>query len=254
MLIPTTVDALQVVVIVDNVTDSLSTNPPGVTSEFRWLMSGGRMNMAGGANICCAHHGLSLLISAAVGGRTSTLLFDAGPEAATFRRNCAILGIDFAAVSDIVLSHGHWDHAGGLAAAVAEVARARGRANVNCYVHPGMFVQRGTTLPSGLVFPMEPVATPEELAACGATVLNTGEPQLVARRADARDRTPRERTSQATAPPSRLNGGASCGVRARGCFRPAADLACVMGRKPMESPEPPKRVARDKRRSALLCM
>lgn len=179
MLMPTAVDALQVVVIVDNVTDNLSTNPPGVTTEFRWLMSGGRMRMTAGANICCAHHGLSLLLVATVGGRTETLLFDAGPEAATFRRNAAILGTDFGSIADIVLSHGHWDHAGGLPAAVTEIARARGAGNVNCFVHPGMFVQRGTTLPSGLVFPMEPVASPEELASAGATVVNTRDPQLL---------------------------------------------------------------------------
>lgn len=178
MLMPAAVDALQVVVIVDNATDNLSTNPPGVTTEFRWLISGGRMRMTAGSSICCAHHGLSLLLSASIGGRTETLLFDAGPEAATFRRNAGILGIEFGSIGDIVLSHGHWDHAGGLPAAVVEIARARGAGNVNCFVHPGMFVQRGMMLPSGVVFPMEPVASPEELARAGATVFNTREPQL----------------------------------------------------------------------------
>jgi metal-dependent hydrolase (beta-lactamase superfamily II) len=42
------------------------------------------------------------------------LLFDAGPAAATFQRNAEILGVDFASIEAVVLSHGHWDHAGGL--------------------------------------------------------------------------------------------------------------------------------------------
>jgi 7,8-dihydropterin-6-yl-methyl-4-(beta-D-ribofuranosyl)aminobenzene 5'-phosphate synthase len=180
MLVPRPVDALEVAVIVDNVSDSLSTNPPGVVSEFRWLAGGGRMKMTAGSSLCCAHHGLSLLLSVNVAGRTETLLFDAGPEDATFRRNARVLGVDFARITDIVLSHGHWDHAGGLPAAVSEIASARGRGNVNCYVHPGMFAQRGTTLPSGLVFPMEPVATPGQLTEAGARVVNTDQAQLLA--------------------------------------------------------------------------
>jgi 7,8-dihydropterin-6-yl-methyl-4-(beta-D-ribofuranosyl)aminobenzene 5'-phosphate synthase len=177
MIDPTPVDALEVLVLVDNVTDSLSTNPPGVEAEWRGLLARGRIRLLAGANICCAHHGLSLLITARIGARTETLLFDAGPEGATFLRNAAILGVDFAAIGNVVLSHGHWDHAGGLPAALTQIAGARA-ASVNCYVHPGMFAQRGTRLPSGIVFPMEAVAAPEELAMAGAAVVNTREPQV----------------------------------------------------------------------------
>jgi 7,8-dihydropterin-6-yl-methyl-4-(beta-D-ribofuranosyl)aminobenzene 5'-phosphate synthase len=122
---------------------------------------------------------LSLLLKARVGDSIQTLLFDTGAERQTFERNARILGVDFGAITDIVLSHGHWDHAGGMVAAVAQVVQSRGTGNVNCYLHPGMFSQRGTKLPSGVIFPMESVPTKEDLVSAGANVICTNQPQLI---------------------------------------------------------------------------
>jgi 7,8-dihydropterin-6-yl-methyl-4-(beta-D-ribofuranosyl)aminobenzene 5'-phosphate synthase len=95
-------------------------------------------------------------------------------------RNAAILGVDFGVVEAIVLSHGHWDHGGGLVTAVESVAARRPGAPVPCFVHPGMFVQRGSQRPDGVLIVQEPVPTPERLAAAGASVQNTREAQVVA--------------------------------------------------------------------------
>jgi 7,8-dihydropterin-6-yl-methyl-4-(beta-D-ribofuranosyl)aminobenzene 5'-phosphate synthase len=174
------VDALEVLVLVDNVTDSLSSNPKDVLPEWSVLLTGGKLRVLAGSNICCAHHGLSLLLTATVGGRKRTLLFDAGPAAATFERNTGILGVDFASIEAIVLSHGHWDHAGGLLAAVESIASSRDGTGFSCYVHPGMFRQRATKRPDGQLYVNEPVPDPEQLSAAGASVVNTREPQSVA--------------------------------------------------------------------------
>lgn len=174
------VDALEVLVLVDNVTDSLSSNPGNVLPEWSVLLTGGKLRVLAGSNICCAHHGLSLLLTASLGGRKRTLLFDAGPAAATFERNTEILGVDFAGIEAVVLSHGHWDHAGGLLSAVDSIARSRNGESFACYVHPGMFRQRATKRPDGQLYVNELVPDPERLSAAGASVVNTREPQSVA--------------------------------------------------------------------------
>lgn len=175
-----TVDRLEVLVIVDNATDSLSSNPKNVIPEWTGLLTGGRMRVVSGQNICCAHHGLSLLITAHVGSDGHTLLFDAGPEGATFLRNASVLGIDFGAIQAVVLSHGHWDHAGGLLAAIKAIASVQGAGTTPCFVHPGMFVERGTQRPNGEFLPFEPVPDPKQLTEAGAEVINVREPQLAA--------------------------------------------------------------------------
>lgn len=175
-----TVDSLEVLVVVDNATDSLSSNPAGVIPEWSGLLTGGRMRVLSGQNICCAHHGLSLLITAQRDGKKHTLLFDAGPEGATFLRNAQILGIDFGAIDAVVLSHGHWDHAGGLVAALQSMAKARPGTKVDCYMHPGMFGERGVKRPNGEMMVFESVPDPQMLGGAGARVVNTREPSVIA--------------------------------------------------------------------------
>ena len=58
-----------------------------------------------------AEHGLSLYIETA----EHRILFDMG-QTALFSHNASVLGIDLAAVDIAILSHGHYDHVGGVTA------------------------------------------------------------------------------------------------------------------------------------------
>jgi 7,8-dihydropterin-6-yl-methyl-4-(beta-D-ribofuranosyl)aminobenzene 5'-phosphate synthase len=137
------------------------------------------MTMLSGEVICRAHHGLSLLLTAHLGDDQHTLLFDAGPEGATLVRNAGILGVDFGRIDAIVLSHGHWDHGGGLVAAIEAVARRRPDTRVPCFVHPGMFGQRASQRPDGVLIAQQPVPGPDRLTEAGADVRSTREAQAI---------------------------------------------------------------------------
>jgi len=173
------VDSLEVQVLVDNVTDSLSTVPQGVTNEVPVLMKKGSLKIAAGEYRCCAHHGLSLVITARAGRDAQTLIFDAGPEAYTVTRNGLLLKVPFGDAGAVVLSHGHWDHAGGMVEAVRQVAAANGGRRVECHVNPGMFVTRASLHHGAEPLPQKPVPGAEELADAGAAVVNQPDTRLL---------------------------------------------------------------------------
>jgi 7,8-dihydropterin-6-yl-methyl-4-(beta-D-ribofuranosyl)aminobenzene 5'-phosphate synthase len=175
----TAVDSVDIQILVDNVTDSLSSVPSFVETEFAGL--GRRRGAAwvlGGGCLCCAAHGLSCLLTIRSGGKTHTVLFDSGPEDRTFEQNASRLGIDLGAVEAMVLSHGHWDHAGAMLRACS-VARRR-RARRSCYTHPDMFRSRALKLADDSFRPMEDVPSVAALQANGGRVVSSREAQTIA--------------------------------------------------------------------------
>ncbi len=84
-----------------------------------------------------AEHGFALAV------RTGALniIFDTGQERVVFENNARNLGIDLRAVDTVVLSHGHYDHTGGLPA-VLEAAES-----VDLYAHPAVLNTRYSVRP-----------------------------------------------------------------------------------------------------------
>ena len=174
------IDGVDVHVLVDNVTDNLSSVPSFVETEFTGL--GRRRRGAwvlGGSCLCCAAHGLSCLITTHKGPVRRTLLFDTGPEDRVFEQNVSRLGADLAPVEAIVLSHGHWDHCGAMLRALQLIRDRNGGPQIPCYAHPDMFRTRALKLPDGSMRLMEDVPSIEALTSYGASVVSTREPQLL---------------------------------------------------------------------------
>ena len=174
----TPVDSLEITVLVDNVTDSLSSTPAFVETEFAGNWRRG-MAWLGGKCLCCAAHGLSCLVTARIGDQTHTLLFDTGPEDWVFERNVVRLGADLGEVGAMVLSHGHWDHAGAMPRALQMITLANGGRRIPTYMHPGMFAQRAIRFPGRPLMPMEDVPSEQILAGNGADLVITTEGQSI---------------------------------------------------------------------------
>lgn len=175
------VDSVDIQILVDNVTDSLSSVPSFVETETAGL--GRRRGAAwvlGGACLCCAAHGLSCLLTLRTGDSTHTVLFDSGPEDRTFEQNVSRLGVDLGPVEAMVLSHGHWDHAGAMLRALQLVRDRNGGREVPCYMHPDMFRSRSVKMPDGTFRLMEDVPSEAALAAQGGRVVSTREAQAIA--------------------------------------------------------------------------
>ena len=175
------VDSVDVSILVDNVSDSLSSVPSFVETEFMGLgrRRGGAW-VLGGACLCCAAHGLSCLLTIRRGDTVRTVLFDTGPEDGVFEQNVSRLGVDVGPVEAIVLSHGHWDHGGAMLRALQLIRDRNGGREVACYMHPDMFRSRGSKLPDGSFRPMEDVPSGAALEMQGGRVISTREPQLAA--------------------------------------------------------------------------
>jgi 7,8-dihydropterin-6-yl-methyl-4-(beta-D-ribofuranosyl)aminobenzene 5'-phosphate synthase len=172
------VESLEIAVLVDNETDSLSTNPKFVETEMAGAWRRG-MKWLSGRCLCCAAHGLSCLVTTRTRSSQYTLLFDTGPDESVFERNVIRLGVDLGSVDAMMLSHGHWDHAGAMPRALQMMTLANGGRRVPTYLHPDMFASRALKTKDGHLMPMEDVPSQHVLAANGADLIVARDEQIV---------------------------------------------------------------------------
>jgi len=115
-------------------------------------------------------HGLSVLVSK--DGRD--VLFDAAASAKTLLANAGAMGVDLAKVDSAVVSHGHYDHTGALAAV------ADGAKGLRIFAHPSAFLRRWADKPGR---PLKDISCPhaiDKLASLGATVHAVEAPEILA--------------------------------------------------------------------------
>jgi len=171
-------DRAEILILVDNVTDNLSSVPAYVETEMPRLWKRG-LKLLSGRCMCCAAHGLACAVTVWRGDTAHTLLFDTGPDDSVLGRNVERLGFDMGGIESIVLSHGHWDHSGAMLLALEMIQLSNGGRPVPTYMHPGMYRSRAMKAADGSMRPFADVPSQAQLEQAGALVVNAVEPQLI---------------------------------------------------------------------------
>lgn len=121
-----------------------------------------------------AEHGFSALVTVRRGDRTHTVLFDTGISPDGMADNMERLGIDATDIETVVLSHGHFDHAGGLEG----LAGLRRRSGLPIVVHPLVWSRRRLAIPEMPAFDL-PTMSKRSLEAEGFDVIERRQRSLL---------------------------------------------------------------------------
>ncbi|MGR8918122.1 MAG: MBL fold metallo-hydrolase [Gammaproteobacteria bacterium] len=185
-------DELEVLVVVDNETDTLSSVDEGVPQIPEMAQHAARVPPSRSwegheckevfSHLCCACHGYSALLTGRRGDETHRVLFDVGPMGDLWLDNARRLDVDLATIETVFLSHWHADHSGGFPVVLAAIARARkaaGRPPPVVDLHPARPDQRGVMLPNGeiMLLPEEPGF--DDMAAAGAMIVTHDRPHAL---------------------------------------------------------------------------
>jgi 7,8-dihydropterin-6-yl-methyl-4-(beta-D-ribofuranosyl)aminobenzene 5'-phosphate synthase len=168
------VDNVEIVSLVDNTVDFLSTlDRKEVKSVRVWVREKkGEKWMKEHFIPPIAEHGFSNLIRVFYEGKVHNVLFDTGASPVVILANVGGMGLDLSEIEVIVLSHGHYDHFGGLPAVLRRINRA-----LPIIVHEDMFKTRGTASPDGTI--RESPAFPTEEQVKPARYVKTKSPYLL---------------------------------------------------------------------------
>ncbi len=133
------IDRLEIIALMDNVSDPFTRSH----QNMRWNESQYRSDVLKklefcGADFCRACNGLSLFLRFHINSHARSILFDAGPDDFLVVDNAKRMGVDLTEVEAVVLSHGHFDHYGG----ILTVLDAIGKKDIPVYSHPDLFVPR----------------------------------------------------------------------------------------------------------------
>jgi 7,8-dihydropterin-6-yl-methyl-4-(beta-D-ribofuranosyl)aminobenzene 5'-phosphate synthase len=168
-------DEVTVTTLVDNVYDALlegndlTRRTPFTVGSVRAPQFDGGSTTVG----LRAEHGFSALVSVRRGSTTTQLLFDTGLSPDAMVTNADRIGIDLAQVQAVIMSHGHFDHAGGLAG-LAE----RGTRTVPMVLHPNVWTPRRMAVPGNPSYEL-PTLSRRALLAEGFDVIERRQPSLL---------------------------------------------------------------------------
>ena len=170
---------VEITMVCDNYIDTLYMDPPGVSVKRLGL--GYAFDPAKAGNMPVADNCSSMLVRIfalegnSIGAAVPyTILFDTGGTPKTFMYNMEMLGVDPLSINQVVISHGHPDHMGG----IKTLMELRKGAPCPIVIHPDTFSARSVVSPHGFLFPHITSALPsrEECEAAGARFVVVDEP------------------------------------------------------------------------------
>ena len=169
------VDGLEVFSLVDNSVDFLSTIDRKEAQSFRqWTKKRRGPEWARThSQLPFAEHGFSMLIRVLFRRKIVSVLFDTGISADGVVENAKRMGLELGEVEYVVLSHGHYDHFGGLVSALKTINKV----NLPLIVHEDMFKTRGTANNNGTIRTYPKFPARDQLSS--AQLINTKQPYLI---------------------------------------------------------------------------
>lgn len=172
----TEVDSLEVISLVDDSVDFLSTIYRKEVQSFRqWTKKRyGEEWTKTHAQLPIAEHGFSMLIRAIYENKSVTVLFDTGISPDGVVENAKRMGLNLSEVEHIILSHGHYDHCGGLVSALKTINKP----NLPIIIHEQMFNIRGSANSDGTIRAYPEFPAREQLGS--ADLIKTKQPYLIA--------------------------------------------------------------------------
>ena len=114
-----------------------------------------------------------MLIRVLRGKKSVSILFDTGISADGVVENATRMGLELSEVESIVLSHGHYDHFGGLVSAL----KAINKAELPIIIHEKMFQTRGNANDNGTIRAYPEFPTRKQLGS--AQLICTKQPHLI---------------------------------------------------------------------------
>jgi 7,8-dihydropterin-6-yl-methyl-4-(beta-D-ribofuranosyl)aminobenzene 5'-phosphate synthase len=169
------VDSVKVLSLVDNSIDFLSTIDKKEVKSFRqWPKKEQEQECSSHSQLPFAEHGFSMLVRVFSGAQSYNILFDTGVSPEGIVENAKRMCLDLSDIDYIVLSHGHYDHFGGLEATV----KAINKTDLRIIAHERMFKRKGTANPEGVIRKHPEFPAKEHLNA--AKIIITKKPYLIA--------------------------------------------------------------------------
>lgn len=169
-------DGVEIFSLVDNSADFLSQITKKEVSSFRqWTVKRyGKKWESANSNLPLAENGFSLFVRILSEGKYHSMLFDTGNSPYVVVQNSKIMGLDLSEIESIVLSHGHYDHSGGL----VSVLKSLDKVDLPIIVHNDMFKKRGVARQDGTIRSYPEFPTKSQLGS--AQVVTTKKPSLIA--------------------------------------------------------------------------